>query len=300
VKPDAVMAAGLGVALSLASASARAQVTKDQCIDANGRAQHLRAEGKLRESREQLRTCSDPRCPAMVRSDCTKRLDDLETAQPTIAFEAKNGAGADVVTVKVTVDGNPLADRLDGTPLPVDPGLRVFTFEAAGQPAVTRTLVLTEGVKGRREQVVLGPVGAPIPAPAPPVPGPMEPALASTGGGMGAQKILGLTAGGVAVAGIAVGSVFGLLALSEKNQQASACSVPCSAARHAQALSDHSSGMTDGTISTVGFIAGGALLVGGAFLFFTARSSSRQSGTGILFTSSVGPGGGWALLTGAF
>jgi len=89
VRPDAVPGAGLAVALCLASAPAGAQVTKYQCIDANGRAQHLRAEGKLREAREQLRTCSDPKCPAMVRSDCTKRFDDLETAQPTIAFEAK-------------------------------------------------------------------------------------------------------------------------------------------------------------------------------------------------------------------
>jgi hypothetical protein len=58
--------------------------------------------------------------------------------------------------------------------------------------------------------------------------------------------------------------------------------------------------MTDGTISTVAFIAGGALLVGGAVLFFTAHPSSQQPATGVLFTPSVGPGGGGVLLTGAF
>jgi hypothetical protein len=302
VRLDAAVGAGLAVALALASAPAGAQVTKDQCIDANGRAQHLRTEGKLGEAREQLRTCSNPKCPVIVRSDCTKRLDDLETAQPTIAFEAKDGAGADVVAVKVTVDGNPLADRLDGTPLPVDPGQHVFTFETAGQPVVTRTIVLTEGEKGRRERIVLGPVAgpAPVPAPAPPAPGPTEPAPGSPAGGMGTQRILGLTAGGVAVAGLVVGGVFGLMTLSEKSQQQSVCGGPCSAASHAQALSDHSSGMTDSTISTVGFIAGGALLVGGAVLFFTASPAPQQPATGVRFTPGVGPGGGGVLLTGVF
>jgi hypothetical protein len=298
-----VRGAGLAVGLCLSSAPALAAVTKDQCIDANGQAQHLRTEGKLLEARAQLRTCSNPACPAIVRSDCTKRIDDLETALPTIAFEAKDGSGADLVAVKVTVDGKPLADRLDGTPLPVDPGQHVFTFEIEGQPPVARTLVLTEGVKGRREQIVLGPAPAAVPAP-PPVATSLpvtEPATTSGGGGMGTQKILGLAAGGVGVAGLVVGGVFGAMTLSEKSQQQSACgSGTCSPAGHAQALNDHSSGMTDSTISTIGFIAGGALVVGGAVLFFTAHPSSQQPATGVLVAPSVGPGGGGVLLQGTF
>ncbi len=298
-----VCSGGLALALCLASTPASADVTKDQCIDANGRAQHLRTDGKLLEARELLRTCANPACPAIVRSDCTKRLDELANAQPTIAFEAKDGAGADVVAVKVTMDGKLLADKLDGTPLQVDPGQHVFTFEMAGQPPVTRTLVLTEGERGRREPIVLGPAPAPVPAPTPlpTTPGPTvpEPPPAS-GGGMGTQKVLGLAAGGLGVAGLVVGGVFGAMTLSEKSQQQSACGSPCSPANHTQAVNDHSTGMTDGTISTVGFIAGGALLVGGAVLFFTAHPSSQQPATGVLFTPSVGPGGGGVMLQGTF
>lgn len=118
---------------------------------------------------------------------------------------------------------------------------------------------------------------------------------------MGTQKLLGLVAGGVGVAGLAVGGVFGAMTLSEKSQQQSACGSPCSAASHTQAVNDHSTGMTDGTISTIGFIAGGTLLVGGAVLFFTAHPSSQQpSTTGVLLAPSVGPGGGGVLLTGEF
>jgi hypothetical protein len=293
--------AGVAVALSLAAAPAMAQMTKDQCVDSNTRAQRLRSDGKLSEAREQLLKCADRACPALVRSDCTKRLDDLENAQPTVAFEAKDGAGSDLIEVKVTMDGKPLADRLDGTALAVDPGQHTFTFETAGQPPVTRTLVLTEGEKGRREHLVLGPAlpVAPVPPPSTPANESTAPEPAATGGGT--QKTLGLVAGGIGVASLAVGGVFGLLTLSQKSQQENACGSPCSAASHAQAVSDHSAGMTDGTISTVSFIAGGVLVLGGAVLFFTARPSSEPpAATGLRIAPSVGPGGGGMLLRGEF
>jgi hypothetical protein len=293
-------------------------MTKDRCIDANGKGQEFRREGKLTAAREQLRECATPACPAMVRDDCAKRLDEVEKAQPTIAFEVKDASDADVSAVKVTMDGNPLAERLDGTALPVDIGEHVFTFELVGRPPVTRTLVLTEGEKGRRERIAIG--GATPSTPAlmpPPSPAPVREANAPAGaapvfsaieplptrGGMGTQKVLGLVAGGVGVAGIAVGSVFGLMTLSQKSQQESACgsSASCTSSGHARALSDHSTGMTDSTISTVGFIAGGALLVGGALLFFAAgHSPDAPAAARTLVVPSVGPGGGGMFLTGRF
>ena len=307
------LGAALALALSLAAPSpALAQMTKDQCIDANTRAQHLRTDGKLAESRELLRRCSDPACPAIIRSDCTKRIDELQTVQPTIAFDVKDAAGAPVTAVKVTVDGKVLAEKLDGTALPVDPGQHDFTFEAQGKPAVTRTLVVIEGVKARREIVVLGSAASTPPAAAPPAPAaPLvtekdpfaheAPAVATDGGaGMGTQKVLGLVAGGVGVAGVALGSVFGFMTISAKNKQVQDCGGPCSPADHAQGATDHSNALTDGTISTVAFVAGGALLVGGAVLFFTAPASSRQPTTGLVVAPSVGPGGGGVLLRGDF
>lgn len=301
--------AGLLLALGLAAPSASAQtMTKDQCIDANTRAQHLRTDGRLAESRELLRKCADPACPAIIRSDCTKRIDELQTVQPTIAFDVRDASGAAMTAVKVTVDGKLLADKLDGTALPVDPGQHEFTFVAQGQPAVTRTLVVIEGVKARREVIVLGSAATTAPPPPPPPvvtdrnPIASEaPAPVTAGsGGMGTQKMLGLVAGGVGVAGLAVGGVFGMLTISEKNKQVDACGSPCSAASHAEGSTDRSNALTDGTISTAAFVAGGALLVGGAVLFFTAAPSSRQPATGLVVTPSVGPGGGALLLRGAF
>src|SRR5215469_5136429 len=110
------------VLLASLPASAEAEVTKDQCIDANASAQTLRKNGKFREAREQLHLCLDPHCPKLVSRDCATRLDELDLAQPTIVFDAKDRTGNDLGAVKVTVDGRPLVDKLDGTAVPVDPG----------------------------------------------------------------------------------------------------------------------------------------------------------------------------------
>jgi hypothetical protein len=107
----------------------------------------------------------------MVRDDCTRRLDEVEKAQPTIIFEVKDAAGGDVTAVTVTVDGKPWTDTLDGKALAVDPGRHVFAFSVAGRAPFERTFALAEGEKGRRERIVLesavSPSAASVPAPSP-------------------------------------------------------------------------------------------------------------------------------------
>jgi len=290
----------LVAALVLTSQSALADLTKDQCIEANTQAQSLRREGKLAAARAQLVRCGDPSCPAMLRDDCTQRTDELERAQPTILFDAKDGAGHDLIEVKVTVDGQPLADRLEGRALRVDPGAHSFVLTAAGQPPVTETFVLKEGEKDRRERIV---IGAPVAVPAaPPAATPFAETStpsASAPSGLGTTKILGLAIGGAGVAGLAVGSVFGLLTASAASQQKTDCASATICPRYPQAASDHSTAQTDGAISTVAFIAGGALLAGGAVLFLAGGRSSEPS-TGLVVVPGVAPGGGALLIRGAF
>jgi hypothetical protein len=298
--------AALIAAIALcAPAAARADVTKAQCIDANTKGQDLRRNGKLAEAREQLRACADAACPGLVRDDCTKRLDELEHAQPTIVFDVKDGAGHDVSAVRVTVDGRALADRLTGAPLRVDPGEHVFAFEVAGQAPLTQSFVIREGEPDRHERVVLGgPAPSPAAAPAPASTPAPAPALASTpapASGMGTQKILGLTAAGLGLAGVVVGSVFGVMTGSEINQQKTDCGGPSSCPSHPAALSDHSSASTDGTISTASFIAGGVLLAAGGVLFFTGGQATEPASTGRLTVlPSAGPGSAGISLRGRF
>ncbi|MGA3124510.1 MAG: hypothetical protein ABSF69_27445 [Polyangiaceae bacterium] len=304
-----LLIAPIAVFSAFASVPVRADatLTKDQCIDANGEGQELRREGQFSAARGMLLLCANQSCPAIVRDDCTTRLDELEKAQPTIAFQVKDASGGDVSAVRVTVDGKLLTDLLDGTALRVDVGHHAFTFEIAGQPPVTRTLVITEGVKGRREVVTMGAAGLVAPMSttgASPAATPGSDAeRPATSGTMATQKVLGMVTGGVGLAGLALGGVFGLLTLSEKKKQQNDCPsfASCTISGHSSALTDHSNGMTDGTISTAASIAGAALLVGGAVLVFTAGSARNPPAiTGVLVSPGVVPGGGGMLLRGVF
>src|SRR5437868_1388042 len=134
----------------------------DRCVGANTTAQSLRRDGKFGAARAELASCVDVSCPALVRDDCSQRLDELNRAQPTIVFDAKDDQGHDLTEVTVEIDGRPVAQRLDGIAVGVDPGEHTFTFEAKGLPKATRKFVLHEGEKTRREPILLGVATPPI------------------------------------------------------------------------------------------------------------------------------------------
>jgi len=284
------------MALTLAPSSARADTTKEQCVKANADGQALRLDGKLAAARALLEACGDPSCPGIVRDDCAQRLNELDRAQPTIVFDVKDAAGADASAVSVSADGHPLADKLAGMALRIDPGEHVFVFTAIGLPPVTRRFVVKEGEKDRREQILLEGV-APSSAPTP-----VASAGGTSPGGIGTQQVLGVVAGGLGVVGLAVGSVFGILTFAAVSQQKADCGSGTDCSSHAQALSDHSTASTDGTISTVSVLAGGALLVGGAVLFFTSPSpnATPAPSTGLQILPGLSPGGGAVSVLGRF
>ena len=102
--------------------AAAADPTKEQCIAANDHAQEFRQAGKLSKAREQLVLCVAQSCPGPVREDCAQRLDEVDKAMPTIVFVVKDASGNDVSGVSVTMDGQPLAAKLTGAAVAVDPG----------------------------------------------------------------------------------------------------------------------------------------------------------------------------------
>jgi hypothetical protein len=274
----------LAAALLVWPVRALAEVTKDQCVDANTKAQALRRDGNLAAARDQLLMCGDVHCPGIVREDCAQRLDELERAQPTVVFDAKDSVGNDVSIVRVTIDGHALTEKLDGRALAVDPGAHVFAFEVAGQPIVTRRIVLHEGEKSRREHILVEtapptPVTV-IPQSSPsatPITAPQQPLETPVDSGPSGRKPLGIVLGGAGIAGIAVGSIFGVLTIVSSNNSKSECLSPTNCTDRTAALSDHSTAVTDGTISNIGFIAGGALLAAGLVLWLTAPSGTEAS-----------------------
>jgi hypothetical protein len=265
--------------------------TKQQCVDADTEAQSLRTDGKLSATRAQLLICASAACPAVVRDDCAQRIDEINRVQPTVVFSAKNGAGRDLVNVHVTVDGKPLTDKLDGHPLTIDPGDHAFVFQIPGEAPITQHFVLAESEKNRRESIT---IGKPPPVPTTDHAAGNEanpdddPSRGKT------QRILGLGAAGVGVAGVAVGAVFGLLASGSWSNAQSECKTTDSCANRAGATSDRSSALTQSTVSTIGFIGGGVLIAGGLVLFVTAPKAHKE------ITVGLAPTLGGAVVQGTF
>jgi hypothetical protein len=171
------------LALLTPAPSARAaDPTPAECISAVDTGVKLRGQGKLLDARDTLVTCTSPKCPATVRSECEKDVEEVNRALPSVVFAPKDASGSDVLTpVKVSMDGKPLADHLDGRAIAVDPGTHEFTFETSGAPPVKKSLMIHEGEKDRRETVSFAAASAAPPAAATPAPAPTTPAPAPAG-----------------------------------------------------------------------------------------------------------------------
>jgi hypothetical protein len=294
--PLRLFVALLAVLLGLPAAAA-ADMTKEQCIDTNTNGQNLRREGKLALAGEQFRACAAVSCPGILREDCTRRLDEVEDAQPSVIFDAKDASGRDLSSVKVRLDGQPFAERLDGTALQVDPGEHIFTFALAGVTPVTQTFVIKLGEKRRRERILIA--GLPSPKPSPTFETRSRAPVDSDGSRT--RKIAGLVVGGVGLAGVAVGSVFGAMTFSATSQQQTDCAAPRNCTDPKKALTDHDNAITYGTIATASMIAGGALIVTGAILVLTTGHPSEPTGSARLaVTPSLGLAGPALFLEGRF
>jgi hypothetical protein len=149
------------------------------CLDATEQGQKLRDGGAYLRARQRFIVCAGEQCPGEVRKTCVTWLEDLDKLVPTVVFAA-TAQGHDVTDVRVSVDGNVVAERIDGKPVPLDPGEHRFRFERPGEPAVEQPLVLRAGEKERVVSARFGPEPLPSPGAATPsatAPAPERPAL---------------------------------------------------------------------------------------------------------------------------
>jgi hypothetical protein len=108
--------------------------------------------------------------------------------------------------------------------------------------------------------------------------------------------MLALTAGGVGLAGIALGSVFGAQAMSKHSTAQGECQGDvCTAA----GMQDIQSGRSAGDLSTIFFGVGAAALAGGVVLWLTAPSGHATTGS-LRAAPLVGKDGGGISLQGAW
>jgi len=263
-------------AFAVTTAALAQEPTKDECIAANEEAQSLQRSGHLRGARDRLRLCTSHACPGAVREDCAARIHDVEEALPSVVLAARDAAGADLVEVRVTLDGEPLASTLDGKAIDVDPGEHAFGFVAPDGARVDERVVVREGERRRVVEArfasppaattatALGPTG-PAQAPAPPPPADHASAPGRS------QRILAIVAGGLGVAALGVGTYFGLHAKSTYDGALAHCPGGTSSC-DGQGTQAGRSAYDQATAATALFVGGGLLAAVGVLLYATAPS----------------------------
>jgi hypothetical protein len=215
---------GLALAIALAAPPGRA-ADVEECAAAAESTQHLRAAGKLQQARATALVCGRESCPAMMRSDCQSWLSQIDAALPSIVVLAHAVSG-DVTAVRLSVDGLPVTERLDGQPMLLDPGEHDLRFERLDEPGgapITQHILLGAGEKNRRVEVVFqppAPVAPPVaPAPAPAQPSPPPPPSPESR----PVPMLSWVLGGVAVVALGAFGAFAVKAKVENDQWESQC-----------------------------------------------------------------------------
>jgi hypothetical protein len=240
-----------------------------QCIAAAEQSQPLRDHEQLKAAREKLLACSRPECPSFVRTDCTKWLADLDGIMPKIVFAAVDGAGADLVDVRVSVDGQQVAQRLDGSEIPIDPGAHTVRFERTGSAPIEQQVVVRVGDHHRSVSATFASPVAPAPSAAPTY------ALQEPPPSGGRSLVLPIALIGVGVASLGVASYFWLSGLSDHSSMGSGCAVT-----HSCTQSAVDAGQAK---LVVGDVAGGLGIVAagiGAGILLFGHSPSRAPASG--------------------
>ncbi len=140
-----LMCAALAI---LACAVARGQTADDACMAAPVEGQKLRQAGRLLDARARFSHCAIASCPPEIVQDCTRWVAELETTLPSVVLAARDGGGADVTGVRVSIDHGPPID-LTGRGLALDPGRHHFVFRRSGSPDLEQQIMLLEGEKNR-------------------------------------------------------------------------------------------------------------------------------------------------------
>src|SRR5260370_7350580 len=169
------------VACLLFAAGGGAAAERAACVSAAEVAQRQRAANRLLEARASLQICAREVCPSVVRNDCSRWRAEVEGSVPTIVLRAQDPRGQDLSDVKVSLDGNPIADKIDGFPIEIDPGPHVLTGEHAGSKKLRQDIVVRTGDRNRPISLTFQDLApsAPIPLvppislpPPPPIPPP--------------------------------------------------------------------------------------------------------------------------------
>jgi len=244
----------------------------------------------------------------------TQRAKSLEPGLVKITIDVAKGDES-LLGFEVRNDGVTVPSVQFGSPFPIDPGEHRIEASAPGKRIHTDVVNVTKGV-GRVAVPLLTDL-------APPASGTPSTSIQSSSSmkSMGStpsvpsldsstpksldtphpsgknQRILSYVLGGVGIVGVGVGSYFGLAAIHSNSQSKSYCNASNANDCYPTSVSLHNDALNEAKISTITFIAGGALLAAGAVFYLTApddKSSSLHASVGLSPNSTkLSLGGSW-------
>lgn len=143
---------------------------------------------------------------------------EVEAATPTLSFVATRADGTFVGDVRVTMDGQVLADTLDGRFFAVEPGEHLFRFEHGSAAPVEEIVTVRSGEKGHIVAVRFTDAVVPVKAPA---------KQKGASGPPPATWVLG----GIGVAGVATFAALGIAGLEQRSALERDCYGVCDQSR---------------------------------------------------------------------
>lgn len=206
----------------------------------------------------------------------TKRADELEKVLSKLEIKT----AGDVPGLIIRRDGTDVSKAELGGPVNADPGPHVIEATAPGYEVWQTTV--TVGEKNDVRTVTI-------------------PTLIAKPTPTNALRPAAFAVGGVGVAGLVLGGVFGGLAMSSKSELEKLCpNNACPAGNGGQ--DKLASAKTKGLVSTVGFSVGGAALATGVVLFVlsTRGSAPKQDERKATLVPAVGPGFAGLTTVGSF
>jgi hypothetical protein len=199
--------------LLLTPARARADDV-ESCVNAASQGQAARRSMTLLDARDHFIACARDACPKVIRSDCAKWLEDLETRIPTVSVRVTTDDGRDIAA-NVSVDGRPAQGQSAGQSMQVDPGSHTFRAVAKDLEAAEQIVILAEGEKARVVTMVLR--SKPPPATSPP-----RPRQPDEGTPRGPSPIV-YGVGGLGIVALGSFAFFGLSGRADANELRDGC-----------------------------------------------------------------------------
>jgi len=185
--------------------------------------------------------------------------------------------------VEVKLDGTALDAAALGTPVPVDAGKHTIDASARGKKTFSTAVDVSERTKA--PSVEIPPLDAEDPTapaakkPATP-PTVTEPPAEEPKSRGGLQRVLGITAMGIGVVGLGIGTFYGIRAIQKSSEAKDAGCNDDNECQSADGQLAAETAQNAGTFSTIMLLAGGVFAAGGVVLYLTAPKNPVKVGVG--------------------